>query len=93
VSRVTLSEPVEICKFWKGRRRDKAVVVTLSTYEQINIVNVREHHVGTDGIMRPTTRGIAMSVKHLGELAAGIAKALVKARALELIDDNEGAGR
>ena len=91
MSRVTLPEPIEICKFWKGRRRDKAVVVTLSTYEQINIVNVREHHVGTDGIMRPTTKGIAMSVKHLGELAAGIAKALAKARALELIDDNEGA--
>lgn len=91
MTKPTLAEPVEIVKFWKGRRRDKAVVITLSTYEQTNIVNVREHHVGTDGIMRPTTRGLAMSVKHLGELAAGIAKALAKARALELIDDNEGA--
>jgi hypothetical protein len=91
MNRVTLPEPVEIVKFWKGRRRDKAVVITLSTYEQTNIVNVREHHVGTDGIMRPTTRGLAMSVKHLGELAAGITKALARARALELIEDDEGA--
>ena len=91
MSRVSLPEPVEICKFWKGRRRDKAVVVTLSTYEQTNIVNVREHFVGSDGIMRPTIKGISMSVKHLGELAAGIAKALAKARALELIDDDTGA--
>ena len=91
MTRVTLLEPVEIVKFWKGRRRDKAVVISLSTYEQTNIVNVREHHVGTDGIMRPTTRGLAMSVKHLGELAAGITKALARARALELIEDNEGA--
>jgi hypothetical protein len=91
MSRVSLPEPVEICKFWKGRRRDKAVVISLATYEQTNIVNVREHHVGADGIMRPTTKGVAMSVKHLGELAAGIAKALARARALELIEDNEGA--
>jgi len=86
-----LSEPVEIVKFWKGRRRDKAVVITLSTFEQTDIVNVREHHVGTDGIMRPTTKGIAMSVKRLDELAAGITKALAKARALGLIADDEGA--
>jgi hypothetical protein len=92
MSRVTLPVPIEIVKFWKGRRRDKAVVVTLSTYEQTNIVNVREHHVGTDGIMRPTTKGIAMSVLRLAELADSLTKALAKARELQLLNDPEASG-
>jgi hypothetical protein len=82
---------VEIAKFWKSRRRDKAVVISVGDYEGTNIVNVREHFIGVDGIMRPTTKGIAMSVKHLPELAAGITKALAKARELGLLDDDTGA--
>jgi hypothetical protein len=83
-----LTEPIEIEKFWKTRRRDKAIVVSLSSYEGINIVNVREHLTGADGCMRPTTKGIAMAVRRLPQLAAGITKALAKARELGLIDDD-----
>jgi hypothetical protein len=82
-----LAEPIEIGKFWKNRRRDTAIVVSLSAYEGHNLINVREHFVGSDGCMRPTTKGLAMQVLRLPELAAGIAKALAKARELGLIDD------
>jgi hypothetical protein len=41
--RPTLPEPIEIAKFWKNRRRNIAIVVSLSAYEGVNIVNVREY--------------------------------------------------
>jgi Transcriptional Coactivator p15 (PC4) len=83
-----LPEPIEICKFWKNRRRDKAIVVSLSAYEETNIVNVREHFVGSDGIMRPTTKGIATSVRRLPELSNALRKALERARALNLLPED-----
>jgi len=85
-----LSEPIEICKLWKNRRRDKAIVVSLSAYEETNIVNVREHFVGSDGIMRPTTKGIATSVRRLPELSRALRLALEKARSLNLLPEGDG---
>jgi hypothetical protein len=80
-----LADPIEIEKFWKSRRRDKAIVVSLSNYEGVNIVNVREHFVGSDGCMRPTTKGIAMSVRRLPELSKAVRQALETARSLNLL--------
>jgi hypothetical protein len=88
MTRQTLPESIEIAKFWKTRRRDIAVTVTLSSYQDINIVNVREYVTGSDGCMRPSTKGIAMAVKRLPELHQAVGKALTKARELRLIDDN-----
>jgi Transcriptional Coactivator p15 (PC4) len=90
-ARPTLPEPVEIAKFWKNRRRNESVHVSLSEYEGHCLVNVRVYCTGTDGIDRPTQKGLAMQVLRLPELAAGIAKALAKARELGLLDD-DGAG-
>jgi hypothetical protein len=84
-----LAEPIEVAKWWKSRRRDIAVVVSLSAYEGRNLVNVREHFIGSDGCMRPTTKGLAMVVRRLPDLAAAVTKALAKARELGLLDDDE----
>jgi hypothetical protein len=89
--RVTLTEPVEIAKFWKNRGRNESVHVALSEYEGHNLINVRVYSTGTDGIDRPSPKGIAMSVRKLPELAAALTKALAKARELGLIDDNAKA--
>jgi hypothetical protein len=86
-----LAEPIEIAKFWKGRRRDKAIVVSLSSYEGTNIVNVREHFIGSDGCMRPTTRGLAMAVRLLPELSRAVRAALEKARSLNLLPEEGGS--
>ena len=86
-----LAEPIEIAKFWKNRRRAESVHVTLSEYEGHAIINVRIYSTGSDGIDRPTTKGIALSVRKLPELASALAKAETKARALGLIDDQDGA--
>jgi hypothetical protein len=94
MKRPTLPEPVEIAKFWKNRRRVESLHVSLSEYEGHALINVRIYATGTDGIDRPTTKGVAMSIRKLPELAAALVKALTKAQALGLLDgaaDDESA--
>jgi hypothetical protein len=85
-TRSTLPEPVEIAKFWKNRRHD-AIVVSLSTFQGRNIVDVRMHAMTKDGKLQPTGKGVAMVVLRLPELAAAINIALTKAKELGLLDD------
>jgi hypothetical protein len=88
--RVTLAEPVIVSQFWKNRSHD-AVVTTLSTIENRNIVDVRTH-VMNEGRLVPTTKGVSMAVLRLPDLAKAINKALAKAKALGLLDDQGEAG-
>ena len=81
----TLAEPFTIAKFWKSRNHAEHIRVDLSEYEGRAIVNVRIWQTGSDGIDRPTTRGIAMSVLKLPELASALAKAETKAREFRLL--------
>jgi Transcriptional Coactivator p15 (PC4) len=90
MSRITLAESVTVAKFWKSRRRDIAVVVALGPYKEHNLISVREHVVGTDGIMRPSTRGVSLVVRRLPELSAALAKALARARELNLLPPDDG---
>jgi hypothetical protein len=83
-----LPEKIEIDKFWKTRRRDIAIVVSLSPYEGHNLIDVREYFVGTDGCMRPSTKGLAMVVRRLPELSRSLRRALERARELGLLDDD-----
>lgn len=80
-----LSEPIEIAKFWKNRGRNESVHVSLSEYEGHPLINVRIYSTGSDGIDRPTPKGVAMSIRKLPELAAALARAETKARELGLI--------
>ena len=89
--KLNLAEPFTVAKFWKNRRRNESVHITLSEYEGHSLINVRVYATGTDGIDRPTTKGISMAVGKLPALADGLLKALAKARALGLIDDEEKA--
>ena len=93
MSRITLPEPVEVAKFFKNRRKD-VIVVSLSTYEGRNLVDVRQHFHNDQGQMRPTSKGVAMVVLRLPDLAKAINKAMAKAKAKELglLDDDEAAG-
>jgi hypothetical protein len=89
--RPTLEAPVEISKFWKNRRRNESVHVSLSEYEGHVLINVRVYATGTDGIDRPTPKGVAMGIRRLPELARALVKAEAKARELGLIDDEAAA--
>ncbi|SHH16758.1 transcriptional coactivator p15/PC4 family protein [Bradyrhizobium erythrophlei] len=81
------NEPIEIAKFWKSRNHAEYVRVELSEYKGHQLINVRIWQTGTDGIDRPSTRGIAMSVRKLPELASALAKAETMAIELGLISD------
>jgi Transcriptional Coactivator p15 (PC4) len=81
----TLDDPIEIAKFWKNRQGE-AVIVTLSTYEGRNLVDLRTHFTNKEGKLNPTPRGLSIVVLRLPELAAAVNKALAKARELGLLD-------
>jgi Transcriptional Coactivator p15 (PC4) len=74
--------------------RDHAahIRIELSEFKGHPLVNVRIWETGSDGVDRPTVKGIALGIAKLPELAAGIAKALATARKLGLIDDAEASG-
>jgi hypothetical protein len=83
--KVALAEPVTVARFWKNRRHD-AIVVTLSTFEGRNIVDVRQHFMNQAGQLQASPKGVAMVVLRLPDLAAAITKALAKARDLGLLE-------
>jgi hypothetical protein len=91
MKRVTLPEPITIAKFWKNRRRNESVHVSLSEYEQHVLINIRVWCTGTDGIDRPTPKGVAMAIRKLPELARTLVRAEAKARELGLLDDDGAA--
>jgi Transcriptional Coactivator p15 (PC4) len=89
-ARATLPAPIEIAKFWKSRNRAEHVRVELSEYKGHSLINVRIWQTGTDGIDRPTTKGIALSVRKLPELASALAKAETTAIELGLLQGDDG---
>jgi Transcriptional Coactivator p15 (PC4) len=80
----TLDEPVVISKFWKNRRHD-AIIVSLSTFEGRNLVDLRMHAM-KEGRLVPTPKGLAMVVRRLPDLAKAVNAALAKAQELGLLD-------
>jgi hypothetical protein len=91
-TRPTLPEPIVVDRFFKNRRKD-VIVVSLSTYEGKNLVDVRQHYHNEQGQMRPTGKGVAMVVARLPELVAAVTRALAKAEELGLLDDQSEAGQ
>jgi transcriptional coactivator p15 (PC4) len=84
-----LAEPIEI-RFWKNRQRRAAIVVSLKSFEDQNLIDVREYFTDAQGCMKPSTKGIAMGVRCLPELSRSVRRALEKARALKLIPEDAG---
>ena len=84
-------EPIGIAKFWKSARdRAAHVRIELSEFKGHPLVNVRIWETGSDGIDRPTVKGIALAITKLPELAAGITKALAVAKERGLIPADGG---
>jgi hypothetical protein len=80
-----LTEPIEIAKMWKNRQRQVAIVVSLSSYEGHNLINIREYFTDQAGCMRPSTKGLSAVVRRLPELSRALRLALEKARQLDLL--------
>jgi hypothetical protein len=87
----TLEKPIEIAKFWKSARDHREHVRTeISEYKGHRLINIRVWQTGSDGIDRPTQKGIALAIRKLPELAQAINKARAKALELGLLDDDGG---
>ena len=87
---VTLPEPIEIAKFWKNRRHD-AIVVSISTFEGRNLIDVRQHFMNGEGKLQPSPKGVAMTVLRLPDLHKAITKALAKAQELGLLESEDAS--
>jgi hypothetical protein len=61
------AEPIEIGKFFKNRKGD-FVVVAIKQFENVVFVDARQFFTDSDGISRPTRKGLAVSLRHLPEL-------------------------
>jgi Transcriptional Coactivator p15 (PC4) len=87
-----LDEP--IARFWKSTRdRTAHVRVDFSEYKGHPLINVRVWQTGSDGIDRPTTKGIALTIGKLPELHAALTRALARAKELDLLSDQGEAGQ
>jgi hypothetical protein len=87
-----LAEPIEIAKFFKSARdRSKHVRVDLSEFKGHPLVNIRVWETGTDGIDRPSVKGLALAISKLPELTRALLKAEGRARELGLLGADDGA--
>jgi hypothetical protein len=84
-TRPSLAEPVLISKFWKSRARNEHIRVELSEFKDHQLINIRVWSTGTDGIDRPTPKGIALGLAKLPELTRALVKAEAKAKELGLL--------
>ena len=80
-----LAEPIIVAQWWKNRGGE-SVRLTLSTYADRNLVDLRTWFTA-DGKMQPG-KGFAADVRHLPRLAAALAKAEAKATELGLLPAN-----
>lgn len=77
--------PIIVSRFWRNRKHD-AIVTTIKEYEGRVLVDVRTYCMNR-GRLVPTPRGISLVILRLPDLAKAINRALKKARALGLLDD------
>jgi hypothetical protein len=88
--RPTLSDPVEIAKFWKSaRNRKESIVVAIKHYEGHTFLDCRLFSTNAEGRSVPTTKGLTIGMARLSEFSAAVTKAVDRARAMGLIDDDE----
>lgn len=76
--------PIEIASWPRNSR--ETVRVSLDHYKGHNIIACRSWYVGSDGELKPG-KGLTLSVKHLPELSAALAKALEAARSHGLVPE------
>jgi hypothetical protein len=84
----TLTDPIEIAKFWKSARdRKHTIVVSIKQYEGHVFLDCRVFSTNTEGQTVPTSKGLTIGMRRLNEFLGAVQKAHAKAIALGLIDD------
>jgi hypothetical protein len=80
------TDPVVVAKFWRNRSGE-AVIVSLRKYEGRPLIDLRVHFTNKEGKLQPTTKGLALVVARLPDLARAVNKALAKAKEIGLLPD------
>jgi hypothetical protein len=65
--------------------------VELGEHKGHLLISVRLWETGSDGIDRPSVRGVSLGIRKLPELARALAKAESRARELGLLEAQDGA--
>jgi hypothetical protein len=89
--RPSLRQPIECAKFFKNRAGD-IIVIQLKEYEGVPFLDVRQFFVDEQGVMRPSKKGVTVTVRKLPDLLAGVRKAAAKAAELGLLTDGPSDG-
>lgn len=79
-----IAEPIEIAKFW-ANRRGEAVIVSLTSWKDRPLFDVRKYYTDKDGLFAPTSRGIKLALQRLPELLDALRKAHDRAVELGLL--------
>jgi hypothetical protein len=74
----SISDPVIVAE-WPINKRGETARVSIEVYKDTWLINIRKWFEADDGEKRPS-KGIALGVKHLPNLADAITKALSAAR-------------
>jgi hypothetical protein len=82
-----LKEEVVVGQFFKNRRKEH-VRLTLKRFEGRPIADLRQYFVTDGGFSQPTTKGIAIVVARLPDLAAVINRAVKRAVELGLLTED-----
>jgi hypothetical protein len=86
----TLSEPIEIAKYWKSPRdRRRTTVLAIKHYEGHTFLDCRLFDTNSEGQSVPTAKGLTVSMARLLEFEAAVSKAVRKARELGLLDGDD----
>jgi hypothetical protein len=85
--RPTLPEPILIGRRWKNRGSE-AIAVRLGDYKGCALIDIRTWSVEGNGVLKPSTKGLALSVKNLPKLLAATARAVAEARLRGLLDED-----
>lgn len=78
-----IDAPITVAEFW-ANRRGESVRVQLCHIEGVRCIDLRRYQT-IAGKLQPTHKGITLAIHKLPTLAAAIAKAERKARALGFI--------
>ena len=87
-ARPVLAEPVIVGSFWRNRRGE-SIRVSLSTYENHNLLDVRQCFTANDGRTQGTKKGICVSILRLPELITVLRRAERRAIDLGLLPSGE----
>ena len=81
-----LQLPITIAKFWKSRARNEHVRIEISEYREHPLINIRVWQTGSDGVDRPTVKGISLAIGKLPELTRALLQAEAKAHSIGLLE-------